>query len=48
MGINPTELLGNWDKGYVLDRHVLKSIPIGENVYGRMEFDTTRTELGEL
>jgi len=48
MGINPIEISGNWDKGYVLDQHVLKSVPIGENVYGRMEFDTIRTELGEL
>jgi len=48
MGINPIEIRGNWDKGYVLDQHVLKSVPIGENVYGRMEFDTIRTELGEL
>jgi len=48
MGIGPFEMSGNWDKGYVLDRHVLKSVPKGENVYGYMEFDTTRTELGEL
>ena len=48
MGINPIEIAGNWDKGYVLDTHVLKSVPKGENVYGYMEFDTTRTELGEL
>jgi len=48
MSINPFEINGNWDKGYVLDRHILKSVPKGENVYGHMQFDTTRTELGEL
>ena len=48
MNINPIEIKGNWDKGFVLDRHVVSSIPKGENVYGHMEFDTTRTELGEL
>jgi len=48
MGINPFEIDGNWNKGYVLDRHILKSVPKGENVYGHMQFDTTRTELGEL
>jgi len=48
MDINPFEIKGNWDKGYVLDRHVLKSVPKGENVYGRMDFDNTRSELGEL
>jgi predicted amidophosphoribosyltransferase len=48
MGIKPIEIKGNWDKGYVVDRHVITSVPKGEDVYGRMEFDTTRTELGEL
>ena len=48
MAINPMEIKGNWDKGFVLDFHVLSSTPIGENIYGHMEFDTVRTELGEL
>jgi len=48
MAINPMEIKGNWDKGYILDFHVLSSTPIGENIYGHMEFDTVRTELGEL
>ena len=48
MSINPITIDGNWDMGYVLDDHVLSSVPIGENAYGRMEFDTIRTELGEL
>ena len=48
MGIAPIMIKGNWDLGFVLDNHVSKSVPIGENVYGHMEFETTRTELGEL
>jgi len=48
MRINPTEIYGNWDKGYVLDKHIISSTPKGENVYGHMQFDTIRTELGEL
>ena len=48
MAINPMEINGNWDKGFILDFHVLSSTPIGENIYGHMEFDTVRTELGEL
>lgn len=48
MGINPINLTGNWDEGYVLDQHVLSSVPIGEDVYGHMQFSTTRSELGEL
>ena len=48
MGINPTEIKGNWDKGYVLDQHIIKSTYIGDNAYGRPEFKTERTLLGEL
>lgn len=48
MPLNPMKIQGNWDKGYVLDKHVLSSTPKGENVYGHMEFNTIRTELGEL
>ena len=48
MSIDPIEIKGAWDKGYVLDKHILTSIPKGENVYGHIEYDTVRTELGEL
>ncbi len=48
MPLNPIEIQGNWDKGYVLDKHVFSSTPKGENVYGHMEYETIRTELGEL
>ena len=48
MKINPLEIAGNWDKGFVLDKHVISSTPKGENVYGHMEYETVRTELGEL
>jgi len=43
MSINPQEIKGNWDKGYVLDRHIVSSTSRSENHY-----DTTRSELGEL
>lgn len=48
MSINPIKLIGNWDEGYALDKHVIQSIPIGEDAYGHMQFDTTRSEIGEL
>ena len=48
MKINPLEIVGNWDKGFVLDKHIISSTPKGENVYGHMEYETVRTELGEL
>jgi len=48
MNIKPIKLEGNWDEGYALDSHVVSSTPKGENVYGHMEYDTVRSELGEL
>ena len=47
-GINPVEIIGNWDKGLVMDKHTISSTLKGENVYGHKEYDTVRTELGEL
>lgn len=48
MKVNPIKLLGIWDEGYALDRHTISSIPIGEDVFGHIQFDTTRSEMGEL
>lgn len=48
MTINPIRLKGNWDEGWALDKHVLSSVYVGIDTYGRKQFDTTRTELGEL
>jgi predicted amidophosphoribosyltransferase len=36
-----------WDQAVSLDKHIVRSIPIGENQYGHMQFDTERTEIGE-
>jgi predicted amidophosphoribosyltransferase len=41
-------MLGAWDDGRSLDRHVRSSEFLGYNEYGHPQFDTTRTELGEL
>ena len=38
---------GNWDLGYVLDKHVLSSIYTGDNAQGHAQFDTLRSEVGE-
>lgn len=38
---------GNWTKAISLDRQIVKSIPLEENQYGHLQFDTTRTEIGE-
>ncbi|MFZ0932578.1 MAG: hypothetical protein WAN11_28520 [Syntrophobacteraceae bacterium] len=44
----PRRILGKWREGFALDIHTLSSIPIGHNEYGHMQYDTTRSELGDL
>lgn len=46
--INPKEIKGSWDVGYVLDVHTISSTMIGYNEFGHPEFDTQRSPLGEL
>jgi competence protein ComFC len=46
--INPKEIKGSWDLGYVLDVHTVSSTMIGYNEFGHPEFDTQRSQLGEL
>jgi len=46
--INPREIKGCWDQGYVLDVHTISSTMIGYNEFGHPEFDTLRSELGEM
>jgi predicted amidophosphoribosyltransferase len=47
MQINIQQMHGAWDLGYSLDKHTLRSIPIGPNEWGHMQYDTTRSEIGE-
>lgn len=47
MKVNLRKITGNWTEGYVLDKHTLKSVFIGENEQGHPQFDTTRTDVGE-
>ena len=46
--IHPKEIHGSWDQGYVLDLHTISSTMIGYNEFGHPEFDTVRSDLGEL
>jgi len=46
--IQPREIKGSWDAGYVLDRHTISSTMIGYNEFGHPEFDTQRSQIGEL
>src|SRR6516225_4063660 len=44
----PRQIIGKWKGGFALDVHTLSSIPIGYNEFGHMQFETTRSEVGEL
>lgn len=46
--INPVKIDGRWYSGVALDLHTKSSTPIGYNESGYMQFDTIRTEIGEL
>ena len=48
IAIHPKEIKGSWDQGYVLDVHTISSTMIGYNEFGHPEFDTLRSELGEM
>jgi predicted amidophosphoribosyltransferase len=46
---DPIRLIGPWADGYVLERHhTLSSEFLGYDSYGHSQFDTRRSELGEL
>jgi len=46
--INPKRITDSWTEGFALDYHTLRSEYIGDDEYGHPQFDTKRTELGEL
>ena len=46
--ISPIRIKGDWDDGYALDSHIVKSRLIGYDEHGHARWDTVRTELGEL
>ena len=48
VAINPRTLRGPWVAGFALDWHTLRSVPIGYNQFGHMQFDTTRPPVGQL
>jgi len=47
--IDPMKLAGPWTEGYVLERqHTVSSDFLGHDSFGNPQFDTKRSELGEL
>lgn len=47
MKTNVKQIFGNWNEGWCLDKHSVSSIYTGDNEYGKPQFETTRTEVGE-
>ncbi|HCZ9101918.1 TPA: ComF family protein [Klebsiella michiganensis] len=47
MDVNLKQIDGNWQLGFAMDKHSIRSIPIGEDEWGHMRFETERTEVGE-
>ncbi len=46
--ISPRKLAGKWTVGYALDVHTISSTFLGYDEYGHPQFDTQRSEIGEL
>lgn len=44
----PQKITGNWKEGFVLDLHTISSTLIGYDEFGHPQFDTLRSEIGEL
>lgn len=47
MDVNVKAIAGNWDAGFVLDKHVRSSTYLGDNEFGHPTFHTIRSEVGE-
>ncbi|NIH22128.1 ComF family protein [Providencia heimbachae] len=41
------QITGNWDLGFAMDKHMIRSTYMGDNEYGRPQFNNERTEVGE-
>lgn len=46
--IHPQRIEGSWLSGVALDLHTTSSIPVGENEFGHMQFETVRPAIAEL
>jgi predicted amidophosphoribosyltransferase len=45
---NPRKIYGSWAEGWVLDLHTSSSTYVGDDEFGHPQFETIRTEIGEL
>ena len=44
----PRKIFGSWTEGWVLDLHTSSSTYVGDDEFGHPQFETIRTEIGEL
>ncbi len=44
----PMKIPGRWQDGFVLDYHTVSSTYLGEDEYGHAQFETRRSDLGDL
>jgi len=47
MNVNVKQIDGNWTLGLAMDKHSIRSIPVGYDEWGHIRFETKRTEVGE-
>lgn len=47
MNVNIKTITGNWDLGYAMDKHLIRSTYLGDNEYGKPMFNNERTAVGE-
>ena len=45
---SPRQIKGEWTSGYALDIHTLSSEYLGDDEYGRPQYDTRRSDMGEI
>src|SRR3990172_2938540 len=48
MKTNHAHIKGPWNAGYTLDVHTVSSTYLGDNAAGHPQFDTVRSEIGQL
>lgn len=48
VAVQPMRIPGRWREGYVLAFHTLSSTYLGDDEFGHPQFDTRRSEVGEL
>ena len=46
--INPKAISGEWRAGVALDQHTISSVYLGPDENGHEQYETTRSEIGEL